>query len=87
MHRNILYRIKIGTIQTPDSTGAGDILLASFTCSLLREKDPLWAVCFGAGAVRAALETKQIGLAKIPLMSKIEQNASYFYNTISFDQL
>jgi sugar/nucleoside kinase (ribokinase family) len=81
------YWIKMEDIDTPDSTGAGDILCAAFCCSYLKEKDPLWAICFGAGAVRAALETKEIGLAKIPQMSKIEQSASYFYNTLGFQQL
>jgi len=71
-------------IVTPDSTGAGDILSAAFSCIYVKEKDPLWAICFGAGAVRAALETRGIGLAKIPQMSKIEQSASYFYNTVGF---
>jgi sugar/nucleoside kinase (ribokinase family) len=81
------YWIKMQDIDTPDSTGAGDILCAAFCCAYLKEKDPLWAICFGAGAVRAALETKGIGLAKIPQMSKIEQSASYFYNTLGFQQL
>ncbi len=71
-------------IKTMDSTGTGDILCASFSCAYIKEKDPVWAICFGAGAVRAALETGQVGLAKIPTMSKIEQSASYFYNTIGF---
>ena len=35
-------------------------------------------------ALRAALETGEAGLAKIPPMSKIESSASYFYNTVSF---
>lgn len=81
------YWIKMNDIETPDSTGAGDILSASFCCAYLKEKDPLWAICFGAGAVRAALETKGVGLAKIPSKSKIEQSASYFYNTVGFKQL
>jgi sugar/nucleoside kinase (ribokinase family) len=81
------YWIKMRDIDTPDSTGAGDILCAAFCCAYLKEKDPLWAICFGAGAVRAALETRQVGLAKIPAMSKIEQSASYFYNTVGFKQL
>jgi len=81
------YWIKLRDIDTPDSTGAGDILCAAFCCAYLKEKDPLWAICFGAGAVRAALETGQVGLAKIPAMSKIEQSASYFYNTLGFQQL
>jgi sugar/nucleoside kinase (ribokinase family) len=81
------YWIKMQDIDTPDSTGAGDILCAAFCCSYLKEKDPLWAICFGAGAVRAALETQEVGLGKIPTMSKIEQSASYFYNTVGFKQL
>lgn len=81
------YWIKMHDIDTPDSTGAGDILSAAFCCAYLKENDPLWAICFGAGAVRAALETKEVGLAKIPSKSKIEQSASYFYNTVGFKQL
>lgn len=87
LFEKIHYWIKMRDIDTPDSTGAGDVLCAAFVCAYLKEKDPLWAICFGAGAVRAALETKQVGLAKIPQMSKIEQNASYFYNTVGFQQL
>lgn len=81
------YWIKLRDIDTPDSTGAGDILCAAFCCAYLKEKDPLWAICFGAGTVRAALETGEFGLSKIPAMSKIEQSASYFYNTVGFQQL
>ena len=87
LYEKIHYWIKMRDIDSPDSTGVGDILCAAFACAFLKEKDPLWAICFGAGAVRAALETKQVGLAKIPPMSKIEHSASYFYNTISFQQL
>jgi len=81
------YWINMRDIDTPDCTGAGDILCAAFCCSYLKERDPLWAICFGAGAVMAALETKEVGLGKIPQMSKIEQTASYFYNTVGFQQL
>ncbi len=81
------YWIKLHDIDTPDSTGAGDILSAAFCCAYLKEKDPLWAICFGAGAVRAALETGQVGLAKIPSKSKIEESASYFYNTVGFKKI
>jgi sugar/nucleoside kinase (ribokinase family) len=87
LHKKMHYWIKLRDVDTPDSTGAGDILSAAFCCAYLKEKDPLWAICFGAGAVRAALETTQVGLAKVPQMSKIEQSASYFYNTIGFQQL
>jgi len=87
LYEKIHYWIKMPKIDSPDSTGVGDILCAAFCCAYLKEKDPLWAVCFGAGAVRASLETKEIGLAKIPQMSKIEQSASYFYNMVGFQRL
>lgn len=87
LHKKTHYWLGVQEIDTLDSTGLGDILCASFSCAYLKERDPIWAICFGAGAVKAALETRQIGLAKIPFMSKIEQNASYFYNSIGFQPL
>jgi sugar/nucleoside kinase (ribokinase family) len=86
LHNEMHYWIKLD-IDTPDSTGAGDILSAAFCCAYIREKDPLWAICFGAGAVRAALETKLTGLNKIPSKSNIEQSAYYYYGTIMFQKL
>lgn len=87
LHGDIHYWAKIKPVDTSDSTGAGDILSGAFCCAYVKEKDPLWALCFGAGAVRAALETRLTGLDKIPSFSKIEENASYFYNTVGFRQL
>jgi sugar/nucleoside kinase (ribokinase family) len=87
LHKNTHYWISMGYIDTLDSTGTGDILCASFSCAYMKEKDPIWAICFGAGAVRAALETRRVGLAKIPSMASIEQSASYFYNTLEFQNL
>jgi sugar/nucleoside kinase (ribokinase family) len=87
LHKKMHYWLNVHDIDTVDSTGVGDILCASFSCAYLKEKDPIWALSFGAGAVKAALETRQIGLAKIPSMSKIEQTASYFYNAIGFQSL
>ena len=81
------YWISLKDIDSPDSTGVGDILCSAFCCVYLKENDPLWAFCFGAGAVRAALETRKIGLDKIPSKSKIEQSAAYYYNTISFQRV
>jgi len=87
LHERTHYWVKLRHIDTPDSTGAGDILSAAFSCAYIKERDPLWAFCFGAGALRAALETREAGPAKVPSMSKIEQSASYFYNTVGFQQL
>lgn len=87
LHKKMHYWLSVRFIDTLDSTGVGDILCASFSCAYLKEKDPIWAISFGAGAVEAALETRLVGLAKIPPMSKIEQTASYFYNAIGFKRL
>ena len=87
LYQKTHYWAKLDEIAATDSTGAGDILSGAFTCAYLKEKDPLWALCFGAGAVRAALETREKGLDKIPSYSRIEEGASYFYNTIGFKQL
>jgi sugar/nucleoside kinase (ribokinase family) len=87
LHKKMHYWLSVHDIDAVDSTGLGDILCASFSCAYLKEKDPIWAISFGAGAVKAALETRQVGLAKIPSMSNIEQMASYFYNAIGFQRL
>jgi sugar/nucleoside kinase (ribokinase family) len=83
-HKDTHYWILTPQINTTDTTGAGDILSSAFCCAFIKENDPLWAICFAAGAVRSALETKKKGLLKIPSKSKIEQIATYFYNTINF---
>jgi sugar/nucleoside kinase (ribokinase family) len=87
LHKKTHYWLSVKDIDTMDSTGVGDILCASFSCAYLKEKDPIWAICFGAGAVKAALETRHVGLTKIPSISNIEENASYFYNGIGFQRL
>jgi len=51
----------------------------------LKEKDPLWALCFGVGSIIASLSTNKKGLNKVPQkMNPIERNASYFYNLVKF---
>jgi sugar/nucleoside kinase (ribokinase family) len=87
LYKDMHYWIKLREIDTPDATGAGDILASAFTCAWMKEKDALWALCFGAGALRAALETGETGIVKIPAMSKIESSASYFYNTVGFKDI
>ena len=85
LHKNIIYTIKFKQIDSPDHTGLGDILATGFTCALLKERDPLWAICFGAGSVISSLESKKRGIHKVPQsMNNIERFASYFYNTIKF---
>lgn len=85
LHKNIAYSIVIKKIESPDHTGLGDILAAGFSCAYLKEKDPLWAICFAAGSVITALQSKMRGIGKIPTnMKLIERNSTYFYNTVKF---
>ena len=79
-----IYSVKLPNIRLFDTTGLGDIFCSVFCCTMLKEKDFLWAFCFAAGAVQAALESRQIGLEKIPIKAAIESNGSYFYHTVKF---
>ena len=84
LSKNKIYSIVLPNLELVDTTGIGDIFCAAVCCTMLREKDILWALSFAGGAVQAALESKQIGLQKIPPKGAIESNAYYFYNTIKF---
>lgn len=85
LHKNIIYTITLKKLNSPDHTGLGDILASGFTCAYLKERDPLWAICFGAGAVITSLLSKKTGVTKVPLrMNSIERNASYLYNMVKF---
>lgn len=80
-----LYWLNLPKIDSPDSTGLGDIITASFACTIVKEKDPIWALCFAAGALTSALQTREIGIEKIPSKSAIEENAAYYYNIMNYD--
>ena len=79
-----LYSITLPNKIIHDTTGIGDIFCAAFCCTMLKEKDFLWALCFAGGAAQAALDSKDVGLLKIPNKGTIQTNASYFYNLIKF---
>ncbi len=89
---SLLVKGKIYSITLPnkiihDTTGIGDIFSSAFCCTMLKEKDFLWALCFAGGAVQAALDSKNVGLQKIPKKGIIQTNASYFYNLVKFRDL
>ena len=89
---SLLVKDKVYSITLPvktahDTTGLGDIFCSAFTCTMLKEKDFLWALCFAGGAVQAALESRQVGLQKIPKKGTVQTNASYFYNLVKFRDL
>ena len=87
LSKNRIYSIALPNLELNDTTGIGDIFCAAFCCTMLKEKDILWALSFGGGAAQAALESREIGLKKIPSKGAIESNAYYFYNTIGFKEI
>jgi sugar/nucleoside kinase (ribokinase family) len=82
-----MYHLKIPNMPIGDTTGVGDIFCAAFSCSFMKEKDPIWAICFAVGAAQAALETRATGLGKIPLGGDTERNAAYLYNLMQFSSV
>ena len=82
-----MYHLKIPNMEIGDTTGVGDVFCASFICSYLKEKDPIWAICFAVGAAQAALETRATGLGKVPLGGDTERNAAYLYNLMQFSSV
>jgi sugar/nucleoside kinase (ribokinase family) len=85
LNKNTLYSLSFKKFSNVDTTGLGDILTAGFSCSFLKEKDPLWALCFGVGSIIASLSSNKKGIDKVPRkMNLIERNASYFYNLAKF---
>ena len=83
-HEGMVYSLHLPNKEIFDTTGLGAILCGVFVCTMLREKDPLWAFCFAGGAVQAALDTKALGLLKIPKRGAVQTNASYFYNLVEY---
>ena len=82
-----LYSITLPNLELYDTTGVGDIFCSTFCCTMLKEKDFLWALSFAGGAAQAALESKKIGTDKVPLKGATVTNAAYFYNQIKFKQV
>ena len=82
-----LYSISIPKTTLTDTTGIGDIFCSTFLCTMLKEKDFLWALSFAGGAAQTALESKAFGLEKVPEKNALETNGSYFYNTVDFKQI
>ena len=82
-----LYSITLPKLELFDTTGIGDIFCSTFCCTMLKEKDFFWALCFAGGAAQAAIESKKSGLDKIPAKGATETNAAYFYNQVKFKQV
>tara|TARA_B100000586_G_C20085171_1_gene417304 strand:+ start:646 stop:1518 length:873 start_codon:yes stop_codon:yes gene_type:complete len=87
LSKDKIYTILLPDLELFDTTGVGDIFSATFCCTMIKENDILWALSFAGGAAQAALESKRIGLEKIPRKGAVETNAYYFYNTIKFKQI
>ncbi len=78
------YSLTLPNADIYDTVGVGDIFTSTFCCTLLKERDVLWALSFAGGAAQAALESKKVGLDKVPSKGATQTNASYFYNTLKF---
>jgi len=59
-----VYSISLPNKQIHDTTGIGDIFCSTFCCTMIKEKDFLWALCFAGGAAQAALDSKNIGFKR-----------------------
>ena len=82
-----MYTIFLPKIRLTDTTGLGDIFCSTFVCTMLKEKDFLWALSFAGGAAQSALESKAFGLEKVSEKNALETNGSYFYNIVEFKQI
>ena len=82
-----LYTIFLPKMTLTDTTGIGDIFCSTFTCTMLKEKDFLWALSFAGGAAQSACVSKAFGLEKVPEKNALESNGSYFYNIVEFKQI
>ena len=82
-----IYSIILPNKQIHDTTGIGDIFCSAFCCTMLKEKDFLWSLCFAGGSVQAALDSTSVGLQKLPKKGIIQTNASYSYNLLKFMDL
>ncbi|MXY37382.1 MAG: ribokinase [Cenarchaeum sp. SB0662_bin_33] len=87
LEKTMLYTIELPNKEIFDTTGLGAILCGAFLHTILKERDALWALCFAGGSIQAALDTKAIGLSKIPKKGAIQSNASYFYNLVKYKQV
>lgn len=86
-YKNKQYSITLPNMDIYDTVGVGDIFTATYCCTMLKEKDALWALSFAGGAAQAALESKEIGLDKIPQKGATQTNASYYYNIMKFTDI
>ena len=83
-YKNKQYSITLPNMEIYDTVGVGDIFTATYCCTMLKEKDALWALSFAGGAAQAALESKEVGLDKVPPRGATQTNASYYYNIMKF---
>ncbi len=87
LDKDRIYSLTLPNREIYDSIGIGDIFSSTFCSTFLKEKDSIWAFCFASGAAQAAIESKKVGLEKVPKKGATETNASYFYNTMKFRQV
>ena len=87
LNRNKLYVITDKSFRFHTNIGMMDIFNSAFCCTYINESDVIWALCFGGGAMQAALNINNLNITKFPTKNMIETNAAYFYNLLRFSQI
>ncbi len=85
--KNKLFSINNFTFNSYKQIGLIDIFNAAFYCTLLKENDLLWALCFGGGVIESIYDSNEFIIKKIPSRNMIENNAAYLYNLLKFEQI
>ena len=78
LYRGGGYRIGIPKVEVRDTTGAGDLLLASFVCLYLKENDAKWALS-NALAI-SSLALKERGIEKVDRVRGFEELGEELYD-------
>ena len=80
LHEDHVYEITTELIESTDSTGAGDIFAAAYTCTFVKNGDVKWSLCSGVAAATAALKINAMGISKIPTRKDVENYASLLHD-------
>ena len=87
LDKHNLYTIIDKSFKCYNAIGAMDIFNSAFCCTYIKEHDIIWALCFGGGAMQAALTRNELNITKFPTRNIMETNAAYFYNLLRFTQI
>ncbi|MEM4237370.1 MAG: PfkB family carbohydrate kinase [Candidatus Nitrosocaldaceae archaeon] len=82
VYNDKLYIIRFNPIDSIDSTGIGDIFAATYTCSYMKDKDPVWALSLAVASSIASLKKNNFGIDKIPDSRTVEKEGERIFKSI-----